>query len=57
MEVDAREQVVNLQMVAGNPIYHEAVLTAISQWKYKPATLEGAPIPVVFVQEFLFRLE
>lgn len=57
IEVDVEGNVVHPQIVSGLSMFGEPVLAAISQWKYKPATLEGAPIPVVFVQEFVFRLE
>jgi len=35
----------------------EAALTAVSQWRYHPARLEGRPVEVYFMIEVTFRLD
>jgi len=36
----------NLQVVSGHPLLVQAALNAVSQWRYRPYILNGAPIEV-----------
>ena len=38
----------NICVVAGDPEWGRAVAAALRQWTFKPATLDGKPVPVKF---------
>ncbi len=37
----------NLQLVQGHPLLVDAAREAVSQWEYKPVTIDGKPVEVV----------
>ncbi len=37
-------RVSNVRLVSGDPIFLDAVATAVKQWQFKPAQLNGQPI-------------
>jgi protein TonB len=49
-------RITQLQLVEGHPLLVEAALTAIRQWRYKPAMLTGEPVEVVTRIEVNFIL-
>jgi hypothetical protein len=32
-------------LLSGDPVWGQAVASAVQKWKYEPATLEGKPVP------------
>jgi len=42
---------------SGSALLDDAALAAVKAWKYKPATLNGKPVPSVRRVRFVFRLE
>jgi protein TonB len=34
----------NVRWVSGNDLFRDATVTAVKQWRYKPATLNGQPV-------------
>ncbi len=42
--VDKRGAVTNVNVLGGNPLLIPAARTAVSKWRYQPATLNGEPI-------------
>jgi protein TonB len=37
----------NLQVASGHPLLARAAVDAVSQWRYRPTTLGGAPVEVI----------
>jgi len=47
--IDERGQVRNLRLLKPvHPCLEKAILPAIRQWRFKPGTLNGKPVPVIF---------
>ncbi len=44
-QIDEHGNVKSVDTVAGNPLLVAAAKKAVMQWKYKPATLNGKPVP------------
>jgi len=55
--VDETGNVVAATVVEGSSTYTHSVAAALEQWTFKPATLDGEPLPWVMEQAFVFRLE
>lgn len=55
--VGADGRVKKVAYQSGLPIFKEAVLEAVRQWRYEPALAEGVPIEVTMSQRFVFRYE
>lgn len=36
----------SLQVVAGDPIFYQSAIDAVSQWRYKPTVLNGQPVEI-----------
>jgi len=45
-----------LKVLAGNPLLTKAALDAVSQWRYRPTTLNGDPVEVIAPITVTFRL-
>jgi protein TonB len=45
-----------LQVLSGNPLLTKAALDAVSQWLYRPTTLNGDPVEVIAPITVTFRL-
>ena len=41
---------------SAHPLFDQEAMTAVRQWKYRPATLSGKPVPVYFTVTVSFRL-
>jgi len=39
-------EVTRMKVIRSNPPFDAAVLRAVSQWRYRPAQLDGKPVPV-----------
>ena len=47
----------SLRAVSGSPFLVKAAIEAVSQWRYQPATLNGAAVDVNLTIEVTFRLQ
>jgi protein TonB len=36
----------SLEAVSGDPLFYQSALDAVSQWRYKPTTLNGEPVEI-----------
>ncbi len=43
-KIDRQGKVADVKVISGNSMLRDAAINAVKQWKYKPATLNGAPI-------------
>jgi periplasmic protein TonB len=46
-----------VRVISGNPLFHEAALAAVRQWRYEPYVVNGIPRPVRFTVTITFTLE
>jgi TonB family protein len=53
--IDTRGSVVDLDVVRSVPQLDRAAIDAVSKWKYRPATKDGAPIPVLLTVTITFK--
>ena len=44
------------RVISGNPLFHEAALEAVRQWRYEPYYVNGIPRPVRFTVTITFSL-
>jgi periplasmic protein TonB len=49
--------VVETRVLRSTPMFTEAALAAVRQWKYRPTLLNGRPVPVVLTVTVTFRLQ
>jgi len=54
--IDGTGQVVDLKVLRSIPILDAAALEAVKQWRYRPARLNGMPIPVIVTVTVRFAL-
>ena len=40
-------RVADARVVAGHPLFNDAALTAVRQWRYTPTRLSGTPVAVL----------
>jgi len=56
--IDAMGNVTDVKVLKGLPEgLSDSAVTAIREWKFKPATLDGAPVPVFFNLSIRFSLQ
>jgi TonB family protein len=53
--IDENGAVKNVKVVSGDPLLAASARAAVLQWKYKAATLDGHPIAVSAVIQFVFE--
>jgi protein TonB len=56
MTVDERGQPVQVQVLEGHPVFHEAALQAARQWRFEPARVDGRPVSAAFRLTLKFSL-
>jgi len=49
--------VVETRVLRSTPLFAEAALAAVRQWKYRPTLINGRPVPVVLTVTVTFRLQ
>jgi TonB family protein len=54
--VDEAGRVTSVTLVSGNPVFAEAVIAAVSQWRYQPLLLNGIPTPFILNVNLYFNL-
>jgi protein TonB len=55
--IDAVGNVTTAKVLRGHPLLNQAAVDAVQQWKFKPAMLNGEPIPVVMTVTVHFKLQ
>ena len=47
--IDTEGRVTDLRVLKGlHPSFDDTAIAAIRQWRFKPATLQGKPVPVIY---------
>ncbi len=49
--------VVETRVLRSTPLFAEAALAAVRQWKYRPTLINGRPVPVVMTVTVTFKLQ
>lgn len=44
--IDTEGKIINLKIIQGHPVLNKAAYDAVSQWRYKPYTINGQPVEV-----------
>jgi TonB family protein len=55
--IDANGRVTSMKVISGPTLLHQSATDALRQWKYKPATLDGKPVPMHLTVTLQFRLQ
>lgn len=56
MKVDEWGQPVQVQVLEGHPVFHEAAMQAARQWRFEPAQMDGRPVSAAFRLTLKFSL-
>jgi periplasmic protein TonB len=54
---DSSGAVTDVQIVKGHPAFDDAIVRAVRQWRYRPHTVDGKPVPICGIANFVFRLQ
>ncbi len=55
--IDLNGRVTSMKVISGPTLLHQAAMEALRQWKYRPATLDGKPVPMHLTITLQFRLQ
>ncbi len=55
--IDTNGRVTTMKVISGPTLLHQAAMTALRQWKYQPATLDGKPVAMHLDVTIQFRLQ
>jgi TonB family protein len=55
--IDVNGRVPTMRVLSGPALLHEAAISAVKQWKYQPATLNGVPTATHLTVTVQFRLQ
>jgi TonB family protein len=55
--IDAAGDVVKARVLRGEPLLDQAAVDAVTQWKFEPTQLNGAPIPVMMTLTVNFTMQ
>ena len=55
--IDANGRVTTMKVISGPSLLHQAARDALHQWKYRPATLDGNPVPMHLTVKLQFRIQ
>jgi periplasmic protein TonB len=55
--IDASGNVSSMKVISGPTLLHQAAMTALKQWKYEPAKLDGNPTQMHLTVTVQFRLQ
>jgi protein TonB len=55
--IDASGVVTSTKVLSGPTMLHQAAVTAVKQWKYEAAQLDGKPTPMHLTVTVQFRLQ
>jgi TonB family protein len=58
MMVTANEEglVTDVRVTNGHPLFTDAAVYAVKQWRYSPTLLDGVPVPVIFTVTCIFNM-
>jgi protein TonB len=56
-EVDTRGQVKSVKVLRGHPLFDEAAIDAVKQWRYQPLLLNGEPTGFILTVTVNFNLQ
>ena len=56
-QIDASGRVTATRVISGPALLHEAAMSAVKQWKYQPATLNGVPTATHLTVTVQFKLQ
>jgi protein TonB len=56
-EVDTRGHVKNVKVLRGHPLFDEAAMVAVKQWRYQPLLLNGEPTGFILTVTVNFNLK
>lgn len=54
--IDQKGHVVDIRVVSGNRLLHDAAVSAMKQWRYRPGRLNGQPVSVFFTLRVKFSI-
>jgi periplasmic protein TonB len=54
--VDTKGHVTHVTVLRGSPLFDEAAMTAVKQWRYQPLLLNGEPTEFILTVTVMFRL-
>jgi periplasmic protein TonB len=54
--LDEQGNVINMKVVSGHPLLHQAAVDALKKWKYEPTYLNDRPIAVELIVTITFQL-
>jgi protein TonB len=54
--IDERGAVRDIRVLRSIPLLDRAAIDAVSRWRYRPTTLNGAPVPVIMTVTVSFKL-
>jgi periplasmic protein TonB len=54
--VDVNGRVATATVLRGHPLFDEAAVTAVTQWRYKPLLLNGQPTEFILTVTVFFNL-
>jgi len=55
-QVDTHGAVKTVRVLRGHPLFDEAAMTAVRQWRYKPLLLNGQPTEFILTVTVLFNI-
>jgi len=55
--IDVNGRVTSMKVISGPTLLHQAAMEALRQWKYRPATLDGKPVPMHLTITLRFRVQ
>jgi protein TonB len=55
-EVDTQGQVLTVRILRGQPLFDDAALAAVRQWRYQPLLLNGVPTDFIVTVTLVFNL-
>jgi TonB family protein len=55
-EVDTRGQVRSVKVLRGHPLFDDAAIGAVKQWRYQPLLLNGEPTAFIVTVTMNFNL-
>lgn len=56
MTVDEAGRPIQVQVLEGHPVFHEAAMQAARQWRFEPARMDGQPVQAAFQLTIKFAL-
>jgi len=54
---DASGHVTGVDVVRGHPAFDDAIVGAVRRWRYRPHIVDGKPVPICGIANFVFKME